>query len=93
MPNKPLIQLRQPPVDHVQAFLHADNSALRTVKNSNGRNSKRQRRQVTLYLEPDLAKRLKLHAVLSEQEMSDVAAKALQGYLDNTQKDSPKRRQ
>ena len=41
----------------------------------------RERRRVTLYLPPGLAKRLKLYAVMQEMEMSEVAEDALRAYL------------
>ena len=39
------------------------------------------RKQVTIYLDPILAKQLKVHAAQNDKEMSDVVAIALQQYL------------
>ena len=86
--KRPVVELRQPPTDHMQAFVRG----LPNVQQSGSpedsapkrlRNVKRQRRQVTIYLEPELAKRLKLHAAMTGNEMSDVAASAISQHLDD----------
>lgn len=40
------------------------------------------KRQITLYLEPSLAKELKLEAVRKERQMSELAEEAIRQFLD-----------
>jgi hypothetical protein len=92
--NKPVVHLRPPPTDHVDAvrdFIHSGPAVQQSERPDvqNARKTKRPRRQVTIYLDPELAKRLKVFAVTSGQEMSDVAAAALVRHLDSQQSSSP----
>ena len=41
----------------------------------------RVRRRMTVYLPPDLAKKLKIHAVIEDREISDVVAEAVEKLL------------
>ena len=85
--SKPVITLRKPPdspnPEDMEKFVSNDLPAPipERPKVQTSRRPKRSRKQVTIYLNPVLARRLKLHAVENEQEMSDIVAYAVEQYL------------
>lgn len=78
--GKPQIKLRKP--SNVQVFI--DGGEVQVSSSSDVRKSgrpSRSRKQVTVYLSPDLAKKLKMKAVELDQEMSELTEAALTQYL------------
>jgi len=82
VPRKPDLKLRQPSNNHIQAFVHSGSSDARTSRRLESQDSKRlDRKQVTLYLAPDLVKKLKFQSVNTGMQMSDITAEALKKHL------------
>jgi len=87
VPRKPDLKLRQPPKNHVQAFVQSGSSDVQTTSSSNGRTAKQskpERKQVTVYLAPELAKKLKLQAASTGRQMSDITSDALSKHLSRS---------
>jgi hypothetical protein len=49
------------------------------------RSDGRLRRRMTLYLSPELARALKVHAAERDAEMSDIVAAAVEAFLENVE--------
>jgi hypothetical protein len=85
--TKPKASLRKPPTStsvtptpaKVDAFVNGGTSRLPEVQTA--KRSQRERRQVTLYLPPELAQKLKIFSVTRGREMSEVVEAALLEYL------------
>lgn len=85
---KPKVQIRKPPAPvplaSVEAFVSGKRSNVQTSSRSKAvveRRDGRELRRMTVYLPPSLAKRLALHAVEVEQDMSAVVAEAVERLL------------
>lgn len=61
-----------------------DNTAANTSAAVVERADGRKRRRMTIYLPPDLAKKLKVASAVEEKEMSDIVTSALQEYLSES---------
>ena len=94
--RKPVVSIRRPPVSKpdpvaVDQFVSGQKSP--DVQTSGGsdvqvsglgivqRRDGRVRRRMTVYLPPDLAKKLKIYAVSEDREISDVVAEAVEKLL------------
>lgn len=80
MSKKPTVSLRRPPAQAVEAFVAGERASTPTGQTSR-RQRKKHRKQVTVYLPPDLVKKLKLEALETEKEMSEIAEAALLEHL------------
>ena len=80
--GKPTISIRKPSSKAQQEFI--EGGAAQTASSPKVQTSRRQkpaRKQVTVYLSPELAQKLKIEAVTSGKEMSEITEEALQKVL------------
>jgi predicted HicB family RNase H-like nuclease len=54
---------------------------------------KRRGKQLTAYIDPDVHKRLKLHATEEEEDMQVIVERVLREYLDGLEGRRPRRKQ
>ena len=81
MPKKPAIAIRKKPsTQKADAFVEGKNSGSQEVKTL-GRPKGKEKEQVTLYLEPEIAQKLRVHAAMVRSKMSDIAQKAIAEFL------------
>ena len=84
--SKPKTTIRKPPVTRaMDSFVSGETASTPDVQTASTpkvqKSTRRQRRQVTVYLDPDLAKKLKIEAVETGKEMSEIAEAALLKHL------------
>ncbi len=88
MAKRPPLEIRKPqksPSPNVDAFVnkggdHAPDSG-KGQKGILTRADGRITRRMTMYVEPDLARRVQLYCVQQGREISDVAAEALEAFI------------
>lgn len=90
--GKPKMQIRKPPADEpdpnqVAAFIGGDSEKSSTPEvqksgSPDGQTSTPERRQTTIYFDPDVFRRLKVHCVMEDAEMSATVTEAVRRHLD-----------
>jgi hypothetical protein len=93
MPKKPAVGLRKPPAppvpaDAAERFVRGEEAAsLPAARRSRAvvrRKGGREVRRATVYLPPDLHRRLAVHAANSDSDVSSVIAELLEAHLPRT---------
>lgn len=91
--RKPNMQIRKPPTDNetVAAFIgQGDTRANADVQTSRRPESQTsgspERRQTTVYFDEEVFKRLKVHCVMGDVEMSATVTEAVRQHLENLEK-------